>query len=154
MAVSSVLVMAMLAGASAAWAQVSDPSGGPAPGQAANPVPGQAANPAPGQAANPVPGPSRAATPGGTPVAPGAAAWDLEPDPAALPGQAGSVMRRPEPLLQKPSGFWTSGRPAVGGAYRYRLLAIGTGVLLVTAAVMVWIVRRYPRRDVEAPWNG
>jgi hypothetical protein len=118
MRVILVFVMAMFAGLPAAWAQVSDPSGGPAP------APAQAATQAP------------------------------ELDPAAQPGETGSVMRRPEPLLQKPSGFWTSGRPAVGGAYRYRLLAIGTGVLLVTAAVMIWIVRRYPRRDAEAPWNS
>jgi hypothetical protein len=136
--------MAMLAGLSAAWAQVGDPSGGPVPAPAPAPAPGQAATPVPVQPA----------TPQATPGTPGAAVepWDL--DPAAQPGRAGSVMRRPEPLLQKPSGFWTSGRPAVGGAYRYRLLAIGTGVLLVTAAVMVWIVRRYPRRDPETRWNG
>lgn len=84
--------------------------------------------------------------------APAAAAGgiDVQPaDPAAQPDGTGSVMRRPEPLLQKPSGFWTSGRPAVGGAYRYRLLGIGTGVMLVTAVVMVWVVRRYPRRNAE-----
>ena len=134
MRVMFVSVMAMVAGLPAAWAQVSDPSGGPVP------APTQAATPAP----------VRTATPG----APAAAVEAPEPDLAALPDQAGSVMRRPEPLLQKPSGFWTSGRPAVGGAYRYRLLAIGTGVLLVTAIVMIWVVRRYPRRDPEARWNG
>jgi hypothetical protein len=51
--------------------------------------------------------------------------------------------------MQKPSGFWTSGRPAVGGAYRYRLLGIGAAVLLMTAFMMVWVVRRYPRRNAE-----
>jgi hypothetical protein len=67
----------------------------------------------------------------------------------AAPLQGDSVMPRPEPLLQKPSGFWTSGRPAVGGAYRYRLLGIGTGVMLVTAGVMIWVIRRHPRRDAQ-----
>lgn len=83
------------------------------------------------------------------PAAPEAAAGAPEVQHGAQPGQAGSVMRRPEPLMQKPSGFWTSGRPAVGGAYRYRLLGIGTAVLLMTAFVMIWVVRRYPRRNAE-----
>lgn len=69
---------------------------------------------------------------------------------AATPEQPArlSVMPEPEPLLQKPSGFWTSGVPAVGGAYRYRLLAIGLGVCLFTAFITVWLVRRHPRRSV------
>ncbi len=50
----------------------------------------------------------------------------------------------PEPVLRKPSGFWTSGRPATGGAYRYPLLAIGTIVCLCTAAFMIWVIRRHP----------
>ena len=141
MRVILVFVMAMFTGLPAAWAQVGDPSGGPVP------APTQAAPPA--QAATPAATPG--ATPGATSGTSGAAIEAREPD---LPAQPGSVMRRPEPLLQKPSGFWTSGRPAVGGAYRYRLLAIGTGVLLVTAAVMIWIVRRHPRRDPEARWNS
>lgn len=79
-------------------------------------------------------------------------------EPAAQAAQAGqaaaspeqparlSVMPEPEPLLQKPSGFWTSGVPAVGGAYRYRLLAIGTGICLFTAVITVWVIRRHPLR--------
>ncbi|GAB4517533.1 MAG: hypothetical protein Tsb0020_36140 [Haliangiales bacterium] len=50
----------------------------------------------------------------------------------------------PEPVLRKPSGFWTSGRPATGGAYRYPLLAIGTIVCLCTAGFMIWVIRRHP----------
>ncbi len=57
-----------------------------------------------------------------------------------------TVMREPERLQHKPSGFWTSGRPAVGGAYRYRLLGVGAAVLVLTAIVMVWVVRRHPQR--------
>jgi hypothetical protein len=72
------------------------------------------------------------------------------PGPAAQPEETDSVMPQPERLMQKPSGFWTSGRPAVGGAYRYRLLGIGTGVMLVTAAMMVWVIRRHPRRNAES----
>ena len=35
-----------------------------------------------------------------------------------------------EYLTERPSGFWTSNRPAVGGAYRYRLLLVGCAVAL------------------------
>lgn len=43
---------------------------------------------------------------------------------------------------KKPSGFWTGTRPAKGGAYRWRLLAIGAGLAVVTGAGMVYVVRR------------
>ncbi|WP_428266592.1 hypothetical protein [Haliangium sp.] len=65
------------------------------------------------------------------------------PDPGAGSQPAPAVQSSG---LQKPSGFWTSGRPAVGGAYRYRLLAIGAGVLVLTAGLMLWVIRRYPQR--------
>jgi hypothetical protein len=102
------------------------------------------------QAGDPSGGPAQGA-PGATVEA---AVEAGQPDPAAQPDRTDSGMRSPERLQQKPSGFWTSGRPAVGGAYRYRLLGIGTGVLLLTAAMMIWVVRRYPRRDVEARSDG
>lgn len=47
-----------------------------------------------------------------------------------------------EVLSERPSGFWTSNRPAVGGAYRYRLLLIGVAVALGTGLVMWRIVRK------------
>ena len=37
-----------------------------------------------------------------------------------------------EVLTDRPSGFWTSNRPAVGGAYRYRLLLLGCAIALTT----------------------
>jgi hypothetical protein len=37
-----------------------------------------------------------------------------------------------EILTERPSGFWTSNRPAVGGAYRYRLLGLGVVIAAVT----------------------
>lgn len=83
----------------------------------------------------------------GDSVAQAAAAAGETGAPAAQADQGDTDMRQPERLLQKPSGFWTSGRPAVGGAYRYRLLAIGTGVMIATAILMVWVVRRHPRRN-------
>lgn len=47
-----------------------------------------------------------------------------------------------EILTEKPSGFWTSNRPAVGGAYRWRLLGIGGVVLAITGYGMLRLVRR------------
>jgi hypothetical protein len=47
-----------------------------------------------------------------------------------------------EYLANRPSGFWTSNRPAVGGAYRYRLLGIGI-VVATGMGVLTWrIVKR------------
>lgn len=40
------------------------------------------------------------------------------------------------------SGFWTSRRPAKGGAYRWRLLGIGIGVLSLTGIGMLVLIRR------------
>jgi hypothetical protein len=42
-----------------------------------------------------------------------------------------------EILSDRPSGFWTSNRPAVGGAYRYRLLGIGVVIATITG-VLTW----------------
>jgi len=42
----------------------------------------------------------------------------------------------------RPSGFWSSGRPAQGGAYRYRMLGIGVVVALLMLGLLVWILRR------------
>jgi hypothetical protein len=47
-----------------------------------------------------------------------------------------------EIIYTRPSGFWTSNRPAVGGAYRWRLLGIGVVVLAVTGYAMLRLVRR------------
>jgi hypothetical protein len=55
----------------------------------------------------------------------------------------------PGTTYNRPSGFWTSNRPAVGGAYRYRLLLIGIAIALVMGLVMVRVIRkaRSQRRD-------
>ena len=47
-----------------------------------------------------------------------------------------------EILTEKPSGFWTSNRPAVGGAYRWRLLGIGVVILAITGYGMLRLVKR------------
>ena len=47
-----------------------------------------------------------------------------------------------EVLTNRPSGFWTSNRPAVGGAYRYRLMLIGCATMLG----MGWLTWRIVRK--------
>lgn len=53
--------------------------------------------------------------------------------------------REPERLTHKPSGFWTSNRPSTGGAYKYRLLGIGVGLVIVTGIGTIWVVRKHGR---------
>jgi len=40
-----------------------------------------------------------------------------------------------------PSGFWTNPRPAKGGAYRWRMMAIGGVVLAVTVFMVIRLVK-------------
>jgi hypothetical protein len=47
-----------------------------------------------------------------------------------------------EILTDRPSGFWTSNRPAVGGAYRYRLLGIGVVIVGVTGFLLFRTLRK------------
>ncbi|HEY5924520.1 MAG TPA: hypothetical protein VIV11_22735 [Kofleriaceae bacterium] len=44
-----------------------------------------------------------------------------------------------------PSGFWTSPYPAKGGAYRWRMMAIG-GVLLVGTGLFTWWLVKNARK--------
>lgn len=60
------------------------------------------------------------------------------PDPPRPEG----TMREREILTSRPSGFWTSNRPAVGGAYRWRMLGMGALVLAITAFFVVRMLRR------------
>ncbi|MBA2544181.1 MAG: hypothetical protein H0V17_31340, partial [Deltaproteobacteria bacterium] len=46
------------------------------------------------------------------------------------------------------SGFWTSRKPAKGGAYRWRLLGIGLGLIALTGGGMVLLVRRAKRENL------
>jgi len=50
--------------------------------------------------------------------------------------------RTHEILTEKPSGFWTSNRPAVGGAYRWRMLGIGVVLVAATGYGMLRLIRR------------
>ncbi|MBP6632494.1 MAG: hypothetical protein KA297_23940 [Kofleriaceae bacterium] len=66
---------------------------------------------------------------------------------------AARTMREPDRLGQRPSGFWMSSRPAQGGAYRYRILAVGAGVLVVTGLLVGRTLRRAEARR-GAPGAG
>lgn len=62
---------------------------------------------------------------------------------AAWPAPAGAEPPNTHEILSsRPSGFWTSNRPAVGGAYRWRLLGIGVVIAAVTGYGMLRLVRR------------
>lgn len=69
---------------------------------------------------------------------------DLTPhvDPSLLHK---SKMKVPEQITHHVSGFWTSNRPAIGGAYRYRMLLIGVGIAGITAFFMLRLIRRSRR---------
>lgn len=47
-----------------------------------------------------------------------------------------------EVLSTRPSGFWTSNRPSVGGAYRWRLLGLGVVVAAIAGVTMLRLVKR------------
>ncbi len=62
---------------------------------------------------------------------------------AAWPADAGAEPPNTHEILStRPSGFWTSNRPAVGGAYRWRLLGIGVVIAAITGYGMLRLVRR------------
>jgi hypothetical protein len=59
------------------------------------------------------------------------------------------VERKVEVQSYRPSGFWTSPRPAKGGAYRWRLLGIGV-VLATGAGLLMWrLTRRANAERIE-----
>lgn len=55
------------------------------------------------------------------------------------------------------SGFWTSRQPATNGPYRWRLLAVGVGLVLITGTTTIVLVRRAGRRndgrEPKRPWD-
>ena len=44
-----------------------------------------------------------------------------------------------------PSGFWTNPHPAKGGAYRWRMMAVGGAVLLLTGYMMLRLIKSAKR---------
>lgn len=61
---------------------------------------------------------------------------------AAAPPARAEPPTTHEIIYTRPSGFWTSNRPADGGAYRWRLLGIGAVIAAVTGYGMVRLIRR------------
>ncbi|MCL4228441.1 MAG: hypothetical protein KJZ91_28595 [Myxococcales bacterium] len=95
-------------------------------------------------------GDERAAPPAAQPAQPAAAGAM----PWSQPPAEHSSARAPEQLSGRPSGFWTSTRPARGGAYRWRIMAAGGAVLAVTVffvARLLLRTRREPRATGAAP---
>lgn len=94
------------------------------------------------------------------PAAPEAPAADSQPrntgtnpvaTPWAKPPEDGSAMRAPQMLDSRPSGFWTSNRPARGGAYRWRIMAAGGLVLAITMFFVLRLLVRTARANPAAP---
>ncbi len=86
-----------------------------------------------------------------SPPAPSAA--DPAGGPSAAPTATERGPQRPK-LVGKPSGFWTSPRPARGGAYRYRMLGIGIVLLALTGFVTLRVLRKHGVRvpDADRPY--
>jgi hypothetical protein len=49
------------------------------------------------------------------------------------------------------SGFWTSRAPAKGGAYRYRLLLIGIGLVGIMGGAIMYLIKRANRSNKSRP---
>jgi hypothetical protein len=63
--------------------------------------------------------------------------------PAIVQAQgAGYQIQSSDEEPQGRSGFWTNRRAAKGGAYRWRLLGIGVGLLAITGGGMLLLIRR------------
>lgn len=70
---------------------------------------------------------------------------------ALAPAAALAAPPPPRPqLTEKPSGFWTSTRPAKGGAYRYRMLGIGVVIAAATGYTMLRVIRKHGARTPAA----
>jgi hypothetical protein len=70
--------------------------------------------------------------------------------PWAKPPAEGHAMREPQQLSNRPSGFWTSNRPAVGGAYRWRMMGVGVLVLGITMFFVLRLLLRTSRTNADA----
>jgi hypothetical protein len=61
---------------------------------------------------------------------------------AAAPAARAEPPHTHQVLTERPSGFWTSNRPAVGGAYRYRLMGLGVVLAAIMGLVIVRVIKR------------
>lgn len=53
---------------------------------------------------------------------------------------AAAEPREREVLRERPSGFWTSNKPAQGGAYRWRMLGVGAALAGVMGIVILRVI--------------
>ena len=103
-------------------------------------------------------GDERAApAPAGPAIAPAPGTYDPTPVmPWAQPPAEGSHMRAPVALTNRPSGFWTSNRPATHGAYRWRIMAVAGVVLALTTFFVLRLLVRTSREgraeSLPAAW--
>jgi hypothetical protein len=58
------------------------------------------------------------------------------------PADEQPTRREREVLRERPSGFWTSNKPAEHGAYRWRLLGIGVGLIGITGFVIFRLIKK------------
>ncbi|MEZ4404184.1 MAG: hypothetical protein R3B06_29450 [Kofleriaceae bacterium] len=86
----------------------------------------------------------------------GAGAAAAQPDPTGFGPSPTEPehMKRPEVLTGRPSGYWTSTRPANGARYRWRIMGMGGLALAVTGVLLSRKLRQINRaRDgAPAPW--
>lgn len=71
-----------------------------------------------------------------------AAPVSAEPETVPPPAEPEAGPSPADYQWKGPSGFWTSPYPAKHGAYRYRLLGIGCGLILVTGFVTLRLVKK------------
>lgn len=78
------------------------------------------------------------------PIAPG----EITPDDATIDPALlkVSTMKTPEVLNAKPSGFWTSNRPAKDGAYYYWMMGVGAAVSATVGLIALIVIRRSGRQ--------
>ncbi len=74
-----------------------------------------------------------------------------QPDPGGFgaPPTEPEGMRRPEVLVGRPSGFWTSTRPAKGSRYRWRIMVAGGLVLAATGFFVARAIKNANRGSVR-----
>lgn len=87
-------------------------------------------------------------------IAPGPITPDDAPaavDPALM---RTSTMKQPEILEAKPSGFWTSNRPAKDGAYYYWMMGVGVVVAAIAGTTAIVLVRRAGRTPAPTSASG
>jgi len=100
----------------------------------------------------------------GGPVAADAGSSAPVPTEAARPPKKPTELMRERQQLEEAgeggrSGFWTSRRPAQGGAYRWRLLLIGLALIGIMGGSILLLIKRANRanptrgKSAPRPWD-